>query len=139
MTTREKGEPMRAFRRGQEGITVVAVIVYIALVAAAYLSYLYVPIFWRQYCIKETLEGIANLSYSQRNDEVLRMKCVQLMKEKADLVVQTNDCRIERSKAMSTTTVAYTYNETVRFFPTDYKVHYTFEMSFTQDMKAHKW
>jgi hypothetical protein len=126
-------------RRGQEGITVVAVIVYVAIVAAAYLAYLYVPIFWRQYCIREALERVANLSYTERNDELLRMRCVHWMKEKADLVIQTNDCRIERNKAMATTTAAYTYNETVRFFPTDYKVYHTFEMSFTQDMKAHKW
>lgn len=124
---------MKVARRGQEGLTVVAVLIYIAVAAALYLAYLYAPMWWRYYQVREAVGHTANIVLHEPDEPYGRFKCAEFLRTGPGLNVGREACEIRRARDGSKATVSFTYTETIRFFPTDKKESYTYTVTVESD------
>lgn len=124
---------MKIAGRGQEGLTVVAVLVYLAVASALYLAYLYAPMYWRYYQVREAIGRTANFALHERDDAFGRFKCAEFLGKGPGLKVRPEACDIRRDRSGSKVTVSFTYTETISFFPTDRKENYTHTITVESD------
>ena len=120
---------MKGTRRGEEGLTVVAVLVYLIIAAAAYLAFLYAPIGLRYYEIREAVGHAANMGHTMPDESYLRLKCADFIKKGAGLTIRPEECEIRHDRKGTKVIGSYTYVETVRFIPSDHQETYKFDIT----------
>ena len=124
---------MKIARQGQEGITVVAVLIYLAVAVALYLAYLYAPMWWRYYQVREAVGHTANIALHERDDSFNRFKCAEFLRKGPGFTVRPEACDVIRSRDGSKVSVSFTYTETISFFPTDKEENYTRTVTIESD------
>jgi hypothetical protein len=117
----------RTRRRGQAGLTVVAVLVYFAIASVLYFAFLYAPMGWRYYQIREAVGHAANVGFSIPDLKYMEFKCAEFIKKQTDLTIRPGDCQL---KILGPGAIrgSYSYSETIHFFPTDKKEIYKFDV-----------
>jgi hypothetical protein len=121
-------------RSAQEGLTAVGLLVYLAIAAAIYLGWLYAPVGWKYYQVREVLGRIANMAYTEKKDDFLQRMCAQHMLTDAELKIHPDQCKIDRNNVTGTVTVSYTYKAEVRYAPTDYVRRHVFPLDVTRSL-----
>ena len=124
---------MTLHRRGQEGLTVVALVIYVVGAGALYLAYLYAPMGWRHYQVREAIGHAANIGLQERDDTYVRVKCAEFLSRGPGIKARPDECDIHRERNGMAVTISFTYTETIRFFPTDKTENYTQTVSITSD------
>ena len=120
-------------RKAQEnGLTVIGTLVYVTIIGACYLSYLFVPVLIDYYEIKEVLLKTANSSYTVRDEQKLIRDCAEWVRRKE--IVTSEICRIERRDGGKIVAVSMVYRPMVNFWPTKEIRKYEFDITATQDM-----
>jgi len=126
---------MRRSIRGQEGLTVVAVLVYILIAAAVYLAILYFPLGLRYYEIREAVGHAANLGHTEFDDNYLHYKCSEFIRRGAGITIRPEECQVRRDRSGARIITSYTYTETVHFVPSDHKEFYKFDITVESDAR----
>ncbi|MFA6032700.1 MAG: hypothetical protein WC889_07380 [Myxococcota bacterium] len=120
-------------RSGQDGLTFVAVIVYLAILSGGYLAYLYLPVLIDYYKVQEVLAQTANKAYTIHENEPLIHDCDDQI-ARSGIVAEKAACKFIRNTQANTATASYTFRVQVKFIPSDYVRLYEREISVSQDL-----
>ena len=124
---------MKKAWHGQEGLTIVAVLVYIAIAAVLYFAYLYAPMGWRFYQVREAVGRTANFALTMPDDNYVRFKCSEFLRRDAGMQAKPEQCILSRDRNGTKVTVTWSYDETISYFPTDRKEIYHYDVRVESD------